>query len=320
MSDSKRVASSPPGVQDDKKLCLSDSMESDDFSDQTILHSLAGDFLSSTLAETPRSSKTTYASATALKSSSTKASFLSPEIRNALHDELKALLCDPYILDMQSKALAAELRTEINSLKRQLQERDEVIIKLNDRVDELEQYGRQNSVRITGIPESSNEDTDKLVMALVSAVGAEIKLGIDRSHRVGVKKDGVPRPVIAKFIAYGDKRALITSRTKLAKIGGDKIFPNLAWPLPPVGWSGPKPFSHRVFINDDLTKTRAEAVGRARALKTSGKIKDVWDLNGKIFIKTKDDKVHIITKRADLAKFGDLAIVEGQRAQKSATK
>lgn len=143
MSDLKRAASSPPGIQDDKKQCLSDSMESDDLSDETLLHSKAGEYLSSTLIETPRPTRPSYAATTASKSLNTRVNILSVEIRDALHDELKALLCDPYILDMQSKALAAELGSEISSLKRQLRERKEAITKLQDRVDELEQHGRR---------------------------------------------------------------------------------------------------------------------------------------------------------------------------------
>ena len=39
-----------------------------------------------------------------------------------------------------------------------------------------------------GIPETSNEDTDKITIAIAKKIGAETDIDqIDRSHRVGIK-------------------------------------------------------------------------------------------------------------------------------------
>ena len=58
-----------------------------------------------------------------------------------------------------------------------------------------------------GIPETSNEDTDKITIAIAKKIGAETDIDqIDRSHPVGKKKkkkkkkkEGGARPIIVKF-------------------------------------------------------------------------------------------------------------------------
>ena len=70
------------------------------------------------------------------------------------------MFSDPVFLEAQSKALASELKREIEELKQQVKESDAAIASLRAKVDDLEQYTRRNSVRIMGIPETSNEDTD----------------------------------------------------------------------------------------------------------------------------------------------------------------
>ena len=126
-----------------------------------------------------------------------------------------------------------------------------------------------------GIPKTSNEDTDKITTAIAKKISAEIDIDqADRRHRVGLKKDGDARPIIVKFTSYCAKAELTSNRRKLATVSGDKLFPFLNWPLRPAGWNRDRPFVHRIFINDDLTKARAGAA-RPRSLRKAGKIKDL---------------------------------------------
>ena len=58
---------------------------------------------------------------------------------------------------------------------------------LEEKTDDLEQYSRRNTVRIRGIPEALNEDTDGLVKD-VAARKLDVQLtkhDFVRSHRVG---------------------------------------------------------------------------------------------------------------------------------------
>ena len=115
------------------------------------------------------------------------------ELRQILREELKSMFSDPVFLEAQSKALASELKREIEELKQQVKERDAAIASLRAKVDDLEQYTSRNSVRIMGIRETSNEDTDKITIAIAKKIDID---QIDRSHRVSLKKDGGARPII----------------------------------------------------------------------------------------------------------------------------
>ena len=72
------------------------------------------------------------------------------------------------------------------------------------RTDDLEQYGRRHSLRISGIPESHKEHTDMLICEfLKDELNIEINMGnIDRSHRVGQKKPNLNKPIAVRFINY----------------------------------------------------------------------------------------------------------------------
>ena len=117
---------------------------------------------------------------------------------------------------------------------------------------------------------------------------------IDRSHRVGkVTAGGVnrDRPILVKFTSYKYKEAMMKARRGLNKIDATKIFPDSQWPALPARSTARV---HRLYINEDLTRTRAEVAARARQLKRDGKLDDTWTRDGIIFVK-KGDSVHRIT-------------------------
>lgn len=264
-SEGKRSATSPlASDSDDKKQRHSDSFDED----ATIIH---GDYLSSTMRE---------------ESSNDPPS-------QGIVAAIKLALQDPEVLSALSGAVTQELKKEMVELKRQLALRDDRIQQLEERLDENEQYMRRNNVRISGIPEEVGERTDELVTHLAEALGCDIEADdIDRSHRVG-RRDlgggGGPRPLLVKFVSYRKKRALVSSKKELRGKKGSVIFPALSW----------KPGQQKLFINDDLTATRARLAKEAREKKKGGKIQDTWVRDGTIFIK-KDDNVSRITNTRQL--------------------
>ena len=94
---------------------------------------------------------------------------------------------------------------------------------------------------------------------------------------------------------------MMKARRGLNKIDATKIFPNSQWPALPARSTARV---HKLYINEDLTETRAEVAARARQLKRDGKLDDTWTRDGKlddtwtwdgiIFVK-KGDSVHRIT-------------------------
>ena len=134
---------------------------------------------------------------------------------------------------------------------------------LEEKTDDLEQYSRRNTVRIRGIPEALNEDTDGLVKD-VAARKLDVQLtkhGFVRSHRVGRKSEekDTPRDVIVRFTSHNTKVAVMRNARKLK--------------------------GTHIFINEDLTKVRSTIAWEARSLKRENKAADTWTRDGIVFMK-----------------------------------
>ena len=83
--------------------------------------------------------------------------------------------------------------------------------RLSQEVVDLEQYTRRTNVRIYGIAEQPEENTDNLA---VDFFKSELKVDvasndISRSHRVGKKSEAKPRPIIVRFTKHKTKVAVI---------------------------------------------------------------------------------------------------------------
>ena len=111
------------------------------------------------------------------------------DIGRSIKDDLKAALCDPDVLELISKAVAAQvssqLRKEIAGLRDKVAEKDRKILFLKDQIDSLEQYSRRNCLRISPVPEVPSESTDDIVKTVAKTIGVTLPdNAIDRSHRV----------------------------------------------------------------------------------------------------------------------------------------
>ena len=167
-------------------------------------------------------------------------------------------------------------------------------------------------MRINSIPESEGEDTDAIVQQIASSIDVSLPPdAIDRSHRVGrrgvaTQSKDRDRAIIVKFTSYKHKDALMKARKNLRKVDGKTLFKNVTWPSLPGSSTNSdnrgQTTAHRIFINDDLTKTRAEIAGKARELKRTNKIEDTWVRDGFIFIKDAG-KIDKITTKRELAVF-----------------
>ena len=59
----------------------------------------------------------------------------------------------------------------------------------------------------------------------------------------------------------------------------------------------------RIYINEDLTKFRANLARDARALRNSGVINDTWTQYGKIIVKDKQNRISVIHDKSKLQAF-----------------
>lgn len=202
----------------------------------------------------------------------------------AVADKLKKILSPDY--DQLADVVAAKLSVRLKKLEDELEKKDEMIISLKKRLedvenklDDTEQYSRRTSVRISGIPEEATEDVADKVTKVFEVM--KVKPVINRVHRVGprIPHSKEPRPIICQFTTYPDKRAVMQGKKD-------------------IGRTYPK-----VFINEDLTRHRARIFFIARQRKRQGVFTDVWSADGRICAKDQRGKVHYITRLHELDKF-----------------
>ncbi|XP_070184920.1 uncharacterized protein, partial [Littorina saxatilis] len=182
-----------------------------------------------------------------------------------------------------------------------IEAKDQQIEDLKEQLDGFEQYTRRNSLRIGPVPESIGENTDEIVKQLAKAVGVDLCDGdIDRSHRVGRKPTGgeqYTRSIIVKMATHRKKEQLMRSRKNLKNADVTKLFTNLEWPALKRGDSAGPQRHPNIFVNEDLTKTRAGIAGRARKLKREGRLEDTWTRDGMIFVKKRGSVTKLTTMR-----------------------
>ena len=80
---------------------------------------------------------------------------------------------------------------------------------------------------------------------------------IGRTHRVGEKRNGKPRAIIAKFISFRARQRVYEARKK----------------------------SSNIFVSEDLTLNRANIMFTARGMKKKGLIHSCWSKDGRLFVR-----------------------------------
>ena len=208
------------------------------------------------------------------------------ELRSLMLPEVKSVVKEAV------REATAPLQTQINNLKSENETLKSQVVELEKKVaanesniDSLEQYGRRNILRISGIPEDPNESTDTKVLDLATDLNLNLfSHDIDRSHRVGKPIPGKTRDIIVKFSRYNARRMLYEVRKDLREVEDRES----------------------VFINEDLTKRRSKLLYDARILVRANHLTAAYSSDGKLFVRDKEEKRHAINSDDDLREFGDV--------------
>ena len=179
-----------------------------------------------------------------------------------------------------------DMSNAIKDLKQEIQMKDNHIQKLEEKIDELEQYSRRNCLIISGIGETENENTDRTFLKFANDVlKAEIKPeDIDRTHRLPrppghTNGHSKPRNLVVKFTTYNARKRVYDKRTEL------------------------KHLKQNIFINENLTKTRNELFYEARKMVKDKKVKSAWTIDGNIFIRDNEDRPRKIKNKSEITQY-----------------
>ena len=204
-------------------------------------------------------------------------------------DKLANALYDPRVIAglnsvFSKNPIVQTLNDKISQLNEVIETKDKQIQKLTEEMDELKQNNKRNTVRIEGLPEKENASvsTSEVVCKLATEkLNVDLfPSDIDTCFRVGKNKSpDKTRPVVLRFVSHDKKREVMSNKKKLREERGTR--------------SGPGP----IYINDDLTDTRAYIFKCARQAVKDKHLNSAWSLDGRIFIKKKqdDDPFHVKT-------------------------
>ena len=185
-------------------------------------------------------------------------------IKAAVATAIEAMLPQP------EASIAAEnerLSKEVGHLRSALQSQA-------FKLDRLAQYSRRENVRLHGIPETADENTNDVVIALASDMGVHIdEHDICISHRLQKSRSMQERPIIVRFVRRDTKIDMMRKKKTLRTI--DRY--------------------HNTFVNDDLTPLRSKML---RALKHDEEVKHVWTIDGSFHCIVMEGNVEV-KKRLD---------------------
>lgn len=120
-----------------------------------------------------------------------------------------------------------DANVKIENLLVQLDSTNEKVKQLHDKVNYQEDYSRRNNIRIYGIEEQGSSETwEQTAAAVTSLLEQKMELPgmeLERAHRVGERRDGKPRPIIARFSRYREREAVMRN---VKKLKGTNIYVN----------------------------------------------------------------------------------------------
>lgn len=202
-------------------------------------------------------------------------------------------------------AITRPLINKLSEKDKEIKDLQQKYEDIRDRCDELEQYSRKNSLRISGIPLNSDPNvTDDSFAHVLNVCNEKMKItppirreDISNCHRVG-SKESPNRPILVKFMNYQ-----IRSRVFMAKKNLKTYNQNREPTRNEAAGNTGTPTLNKIFINEDLCKGRALLSFQARQLKRDDIILDTWTFNGTIMVKDKRNNIHKVTKMSELRKF-----------------
>ena len=172
----------------------------------------------------------------------------------------------PYFeqLQLQIKNLEVEIKTKDKKIEDLEQRVDNFEQQTHKIIDDMDQNQRGNNIRIHGLAETEGENTDNLVIkAMKDNLNIDINpMEISDSYRIGKLDTESPtqnRPIIVKLTRHSTRNKIYKAKKEL------------------------KTKDTKIYVNEDLTPTKARFFKNVRDLKKERLIQRTWTSGGKVF-------------------------------------
>ncbi|KAI4458373.1 l1 transposable element-related [Holotrichia oblita] len=132
---------------------------------------------------------------------------------------VEKVLVSPLFLEKLVSAVTDKLNicnNELKSCKNNIDSLDKRMLRIEEALDEQEQYSRRNNIRIYGVPEITHENTCEV---FVNLCREKLKINITNSdidccHRLA-GKEGTNKPIIVRFVRRDVKNKVFNDKRKL---------------------------------------------------------------------------------------------------------
>ena len=162
-------------------------------------------------------------------------------------------------------------KEENTSLKRDINKQSEMA---NEKINDLEQYGRRNNIRINGMTEQDDEDETQTTAAVIEVLNKNIpdldliQADVDIAHRLGKKEENKKRQIIVKFVSIMKRDIIFREKKKAFK---DK----------------------QMFINEDLIRINQQVLFSLRK-NMPDEVDKAWSRGGKLYFKNTASTIHLV--------------------------
>ena len=202
-----------------------------------------------------------------------KISGLKEELKN-LNDGLSRIAVNGGEGGSENPDLEA-INTEIRNVKEQAKkERRRAYLEGEQR----DQYSRRETIRVTGVPYKTWEDTTHLMVRIAESLGVYISASdISVSHRSGRRVGVAPRPILVKFVRREVKAQILMNK----KLAGNIKTDDDGNPV-------------RIYLDENLTGMRARVCKKLRGERIPHHTKD-----GKLFVTPEEGETKVYDSPTD---------------------
>jgi len=185
----------------------------------------------------------------------------------------------------EMKALRDEnkvLKKEVEELRRNQVKTDEAVEVLDQRVQELDMYGRRMNLEIFGVSVEGDhvkeEDTAEVVTKIAEQIGVTYKpQDIHKLHRLQPRSDGKPPTILVQFMSVVVRDAWLQAGKKARLVE--------------------KATGRKIFFNENLTPYYKRLLKEAKTRANLHNYKFVWIKNGKIHVRRSEHDRNVVIVR-----------------------
>jgi hypothetical protein len=184
-------------------------------------------------------------------------------------DEQKEMISKQAHLVVQRIQEEQHLKSSLKEKDKEIDSLHDIVINLEVRLEHQEQYSRRTSLRFHNID------------VPVDDRGHISTNDISRSHVIGKVRNGKSQ-VIVRFLSYRCREKVYNSKRNL------------------------KNDADRIFITENLTKTRTNLVKSLADLKYNQNIKTYWTTDGRVYAKLNESSRRTLIRNHDQGRIQDL--------------